>query len=242
MKEHVYTPEEHQTWARLYDRQARSRDTQIHPMFLEGLCSLELESDRVPGLKRVNQTLQKRTGYEGVLVLGHEDPRAFFPMLADRKFPIGNFIRDAGDLGYTPAPDVFHDLYGHLPLLANEAYADFSVKFGKFASKYINEPELLRQYERLYWFTFEFGLIKTPVGVRILGAGLASSVSETEHALSHHPKVTPFEVESIRNLDFKIDEFQKQLFLMDSLEQFYNCLEVFDFRINNNNTLKGKQQ
>ncbi len=228
MKAHVYTPEEHRTWARLFERQLNSRTRQIHPMFAEGIRILELESDRVPDLNRVNTILKHRTGFEGVLVIGHEDPRSFFPMLSERKFPIGNFIRSAGDLGYTPAPDVFHDLYGHLPFLVNDEYADFSEKFGRVAAQYLHEPELLRQFERLYWFTIEFALIRTPEGNKVFGAGIASSASEVEYALSDQPKVTPFDFEKIRHLEFKIDEFQKQLFLLESTAQLYDCLEDFD--------------
>ena len=226
-----FTETEHQVWKSLFSRQKVRLDEQLHPMFVDGIRHLELGETRVPDLEAVNLKLQKLTGFKGVWVEGHENPQSFFPMLARREFPIGDFIRDAEDLDYTPAPDVFHDLYGHLPFLADSQYADFSQKFGESASQYENDPARLRQYERFFWFIFELGLIKTPIGKRILGGGIASSFRECAFSLSEHPEVFPFDLDLIRSQEFKIDEIQKKLFLLDSLEQLYQCLDEFASRV-----------
>lgn len=223
-----FSREEDQTWQQLFERQAKLRKAQMHPVFEEGLAILEMESNRVPDLDRVNKILIDRTGFKGVPVTGHEDPRSFFPMLARGEFPIGNFIRDPGDINYTPAPDVFHDLYGHLPFYANYDYAQFSREFGKRGSKYVENPALLRQWERLFWFGLEFPLIQMPEGKRIFGAGLASSFGESAFALSDEPEVVPFDIEKIRIQEFRIDEFQKKIFILENTNQLYSCLGEFE--------------
>jgi phenylalanine-4-hydroxylase len=223
-----FTSEEDQTWRELFERQEKLRSQQIYHIFEDGLAVLEMESTRVPDLDRVNSILMKKTGFKGVPVTGHEDPRSFFPMLARGDFPIGNFIRDRKDINYTPAPDVFHDLYGHLPFYANEDYAKFSKDFGRRGSKYIENPDLLRQWERLFWFGLEFSLVKTPSGNRVFGAGLASSFGETAYALSSKPEVIPFDLEVIRRQEFRIDIFQEKVFILESPEQLYGCLDAFE--------------
>jgi phenylalanine-4-hydroxylase len=223
-----FTHEEDQTWGELFVRQAHQRSVQMHPVFEEGLRILEMDSTRVPDLERVNQILINRTGFRGVPVTGHEDPRSFFPMLARGEFPIGNFIRDRNDINYTPAPDVFHDLYGHLPFYANIEYANFSRELGRRGAKYIENAALLRQWERLFWFALEFSLIETPKGRRIFGAGLASSYGESAYALSDQPEVLPFNLEIIRMQEFRIDEFQKKIFMLNDTDQLYRCLNAFE--------------
>ncbi len=224
---HHFTALENETWSRLFERQHHSRLHQIHPMFNQGLKALQISEHCVPDLDTVNARLMNLTGYKGVWVKGHEEPKSFFVMLKNGEFPIGNFIRDPANLAYTPEPDVFHDLYGHLPFLANTDYANFMRAFGEVASPFIHQPEICRQFERLFWFALEFSLIKTPEGIRVLGAGLASSTAETRFALSNEPKVHTFNLEKIRTLEFRIDEFQKQIFLIEQLSDLYQCLDAF---------------
>ncbi len=228
MKKPEFTAQDNETWKRLYSAQRDNVFERIHPLFSQGLDLLEIPADRVPDLDIVNKKLQALTGFKGVYVTGFEGPLSFFPMLARREFPIGAFIRSSDDLSYTPAPDVFHDLYGHLPWLANHEYADFSQKFGEVASRYLDKPGKLKQFDRYYWFTVEFSLIRTPSGNRVFGAGISSSSGETKYALSSTPEVRPFNLEEIRNQDFKIDEFQKKLFLLSSTDQLYSSLVEFE--------------
>jgi phenylalanine-4-hydroxylase len=218
---------EDRTWKTLFERQSLKRDQQIVPQFSEGLRLLGIDADKIPDLDVVNKKLRRLTGWEGLPVAGLEEGESFYEMLAHRQFPIGNFIRDEKDLSYTPAPDIFHDLYGHLPFFADPKYAEFCQVFGCLASSYKNNPKILREFERFFWFTIEFGLIETENGRRIFGAGIASSFGECEYALSSVPKIQHFDIEAIRNREFQIDIFQEQLYLLKSTQQLYESLEAF---------------
>ncbi len=148
--------------------------------------------------------------------------------MSERKFPIGNFIRDAQDVNYTPAPDVFHDLYGHMPFFVNEEYANFCHEFGQRASKYCDNQQAMDLWGRLFWFGVEFTIIQTPNGVKIFGGGILSSYGESNYCLSNEPEVLPFDVNSIIDRSYKIDEFQKTIFILTSPEQLYNCLPAYE--------------
>jgi phenylalanine-4-hydroxylase len=220
-----FTPAENQTWKALFTRQSQKRAQQIVPEFARGLEALAITPDLIPDLEQVNSRLQKLTGWRGVPVEGLEEGESFYSMLAQKMFPIGNFIRDEKDLSYTPAPDVFHDLYGHLPFFANSEYAEFCQQYGKLAMAFKDDHEKLREFERFFWFTIEFGLMETSEGRRIFGAGLASSFSECDYALSDKPLVRKFDVELLRQQEFRIDIFQEKLFVLQNPEQLYQSLE-----------------
>lgn len=225
-----FTHEEDETWKQLFQAQEKKRDQQIISLFSDGIRSLGMGADHVPDILGVNTRLRSKTGFVGVPVEGLEDDISFFEMLQHRMFPIGNFIRDRKDLSYTPAPDVFHDLYGHMPFLADPDYAEFCRKLGEAATRWNTRPDVVTQFSRLFWFTVEFALIETKQGRRIFGAGIASSHGECEYALSDRPEVVPFDIDAIRKQSFKIDEFQKKLFLLESATQLYACLPEFEKR------------
>ena len=223
-----FSPEEHHTWSLLFGRQAPLRGRQIHPLFSEGIELLGFTEQRIPDLREVNRRLKALTGFEGVPVQGFEEPHSFYEMMANGEFPVGYFIRDPKDLGYTPAPDVFHDLYGHLPFLTDRDYAAFCRELGRRSMRVKQDPARLRQWERLFWFGAEFPLVRTPEGTRIFGAGIASSFNECAYALSDEPEVLPFGVEAIRNQEFEIDRMQERIFLLERPEQLYGCLDEFE--------------
>ncbi|HPI40889.1 MAG TPA: hypothetical protein PLJ21_08795 [Pseudobdellovibrionaceae bacterium] len=227
-KQRQFTTEEHKTWASILKTQRPRRSQQLVSLFQEGLDRLNMDTDTIPDINEINQKLKNITGWQAVLVKGFEESAPFYRMLANKQFPIGNFIRNAKDLNYTPEPDIVHDLYGHIPFFVNEAYAKASHQFGLAAMKWIHDPNKLIEFDRLYWFTFEFGLTETPQGLRIFGAGIASSVGECEYALSPTPEVLPFDPEVIRRTDFRIDEMQKKLFLLKSPEQLYSFISQLD--------------
>ena len=227
-----FTEEEQETWSLLYNNLDRSRKDQIVPMFHEGLDFLGITADRIPNLDEVNQRLKKETGWQGVPVEGLEEGVSFYPALAEKTFPIGNFIRDRQDLSYTPAPDIFHDLYGHIPFFVNKDYARFCEEYGKTARQYVNEPGKLRMFERLFWFTCEFGLTQTDSGTRIFGAGIVSSVDECDYSLSDKPTIIDFDLEKLALQEFRIDVLQERLFLLESPDQLYGCLKEFEAKVN----------
>lgn len=227
----AFTPEEHETWRLLFERQSEKRDQQIIGTFARGLEALGFTAAGIPRLSDVNAKLQARTGFRGVPVAGLEAHEAFFRLLADRLFPIGNFIRDRRDLSYTPAPDVFHDLYGHIPFFADARYAEFCAAFGALAARLGTTPARVVELSRFFWFTVEFGLVETASGRRIFGAGIASSHGECAFALSNEPEVRPFSVHAVCSQDFRIDQLQKVLFLLREPEQLYSSLPALEARI-----------
>lgn len=227
-----FTQAEHETWGSIMRVHRARRAGQMHPIFLDGLKLLEMDKDEIPELAIVNQRLKQMSGWEGVFVKGFEDGRSFYPLLKQRKFPIGNFIRSSLDLSYTPEPDIVHDFYGHIPFLANKEYADNCQKLGEIACEFIHDKDKFRQCERVFWYGFEFALVKTTEGKRIFGAGIASSIGECEYALSDNPKIIPFDINIMRKTEFRIDEMQSQLFLLESPKQFYASLATLKQLIN----------
>ena len=223
-----FSPKEHHTWQRMFEALEPSRRDQAHPTFQAGIDKLGITAAAIPDLNQVNERLLELTGWRGVPVTGLEDDASFFAALARREFPVGNFIRDAGDLGYTPAPDIFHDLYGHLPLFADSDYADFCYEFGVRASRYRDRPELLKQFGRLFWFGVEFPLCLVNGRRRIFGGGILSSRGECDYSLSAEPEIVPFDLEIIRRQPYYIDDFQSRIFLIDRPEDLYNCLPAFE--------------
>ena len=223
-----FSAKEKAVWSVLFNGLDFCRDNQAHPIFKQGVDLLGLSGDVFPNLPEINGTLRELTGWEGVPVHGLEDNYSFFEGLSLKKFPIGNFIRDAKDVGYTPAPDIFHDLYGHLPFLTNPDYADFCQRFGEVALKYIDSEPCVERFGRLFWYGVEFPLVRTNKGIKIFGGGILSSVQESNYSLSITPKVLPFDVEVIFNKPYRIDTMQAEIFLLDSPEQLYGCLEDFE--------------
>lgn len=227
-----FTESDNKTWGSLYLNLRDNRIHQADPMFAEGLKLLGIDGNEIPDLKVINSKLKNITGWQAVPVKGLESGESFFRGLSEKKFPIGNFIRESKDLSYTPEPDIFHDLYGHIPFFADKKYADFNEEFGKMATKYINDPQKLLKFERLYWFGLEFPLIDYPQGRRIFGAGLLSSVSESNYSLSDKPKICVFDLNKIANQEFRIDIFQEILFVLNNKQQLYTCLPEFEKIIN----------
>lgn len=228
-----FSLEELSSWKNILEKHSKTREDQVVDLFHEGIQVLGITANKAPNLKAINKKLMELTGFQGVFVDGLEEGNSFYTMLSQRLFPVGNFIRDKADLSYTPEPDIVHDLYGHLPFFIDKDYADFCQKFGELACKFLDREDLLHQFERFFWFTIEFGLIKTPKGVRVFGAGIASSTGECDYALSDKPEVVPFDIDAIRKQEFRIDEMQKKLFLMDSTEQLYSSLDELYKKVEN---------
>jgi phenylalanine-4-hydroxylase len=225
---HSFTDADQEVWRRLYAGTERCRREQAHPDFCDGLEKLGIGPDRIPALADVNARLKALTGWQGVFVEGLEDAGAFFRGLARREFPVGAFIRSANDLAYTPAPDVFHDMYGHLPLLANRNYADFCAEFGARAALYTDDPVRLKAFETFFWFGVEFPLIKTEQGLRIFGGGILSSRYESDYCLSEKPEKRAFDCHAMGRTPYRIDQVQPVLFVLSAPEQLFSSLDAFE--------------
>lgn len=212
-----YTDQDHETWGTLARRQRELLQGRIADEFLEGLDRLGIGEAGIPDFRAMNERLRAATGWEVVAVPGLVPDIVFFKLMASRRFPAGFWIRKPEQLDYIEEPDVFHDVFGHVPLIAQQRYADYLEAFGK-AGLVAAEHGSLQRLSRLYWYTVEFGLAETPEGLRIVGAGIASSPSETIFALeSASPNRVGFELGRVMRTRYRIDDFQETYFVLDGM-------------------------
>lgn len=220
---HRYTDTDHAIWRRLYERQASMLRGRVCNEFLQGLATLGMEKDRVPDFAQLNDTLMRATGWQVVAVPGLVPDEVFFEHLANRRFPASWWMRKPEQLDYLQEPDCFHDVFGHVPLLINPIFADYMEAYGKGGLKAAGLGAL-DMLARLYWYTVEFGLIRTPEGLRIYGAGIVSSQGESVYSLdSASPNRVGFDLRRIMRTRYRIDTFQKTYFVIDSFEQLFDA-------------------
>ncbi|MFS8973077.1 phenylalanine 4-monooxygenase [Cupriavidus necator] len=220
---HRYTSTDHAIWCKLYERQAAMLQGRVSDEFLQGLATLGMEKDRVPDFNELNETLMRATGWQVVAVPGLVPDEVFFEHLANRRFPASWWMRKPEQLDYLQEPDCFHDVFGHVPLLINPVFADYMEAYGKGGLKAAGMGAL-DMLSRLYWYTVEFGLIRTPQGLRIYGAGILSSQGESIYSLdSASPNRIGFDVRRIMRTRYRIDTFQKSYFVIDSFEQLFDA-------------------
>jgi len=222
-----FTAQEHGVWDTLFARQVPYLGTRIVTPFLEGIPRLGLDQRGIPNLDLLNQRLEELTGWRCVSVPGLVPDDAFFAMLAERCFPIGNFIRSAGSLDYLEEPDCFHDIFGHVPLLAHEPVARLMQAMGRLGVAAI-AAGLGDMISRLYWHTVEFGLAREGSEVKILGAGLASSFGEAHFAIEAEVPRPRFTLKDAAATVYRSDAFQPLYFVSDSLEGTAAELESLD--------------
>jgi phenylalanine-4-hydroxylase len=216
----TYTDTDHDTWRALARRQRDILNGRIADQFLDGLDRLGIGEAGIPDFRDLNRTLAATTGWEVVAVPGLVPDLAFFRLLADRKFPAGFWIRKPEQIDYIEEPDIFHDVFGHVPLIMQPIYADYLEAYGR-AGLVAAEHGALKRLARLYWYTVEFGLARTPEGLRIVGAGIASSPSETIFALeSPSPNRVGFELGRVMRTLYRIDDFQETYFVLDGVENW----------------------
>jgi phenylalanine-4-hydroxylase len=214
-----YTAGEHATWQTLYAHQAEVLPGRACREFLAGLAKLDLAADRIPDFERLSDVLERETGWRVVAVPSLVPDEVFFDHLAARRFPAGRFIRKPDQLDYIEEPDVFHDVFGHLPMLVDPMFADYMQAYGQGGQRARAEFGALRNLARLYWYTVEFGLIRTPDGLRIYGSGIVSSRTETKYAVeSPSPNRIGFDLERVMRTDYRIDDFQESYFVIPSFE------------------------
>jgi phenylalanine-4-hydroxylase len=223
-----YTPEEHDRWDRLYKRSCEILRGRACEEFLCALATLQLSESGIPDMEKLSDRLEKITGWRVVPVTDLVPDDIFFSHLANRRFPAGAFIRPEEQLDYLEEPDIFHDIFGHVPLLADPVYADFIQAYGKGGQRAMQRGRLAN-LARLYWYTVEFGLMHTPAGLRIFGAGIMSSASESVFALeSDSPHRVAFDLMRVMRTQYIIDDFQKTYFVIDSFEQLrVDCEQDF---------------
>ena len=215
-----YTDADHETYRRLYERQTAMLPGLACDAFIEALPSLGVK-DRIPRFEEINERLRPATGWEIVAVPGLIPERPFFDLLANRRFPVTDWIRKPDEFDYIVEPDVFHDLFGHVPLLFNPVFADYVQRYGAGGLKAhdLGAGELL---SRLYWYTIEFGLIRQPDGLRAYGAGILSSSGELRHSVtSPQPRRIALDLLRCMRTRYKIDDYQATYFVIDSFDQLF---------------------
>lgn len=224
-----YSAEEHDRWRRLYERQEKLLPGRACDEALDAMKKLELSHAAIPDFAELSKRLDALTGWRVVAVAGLIPDDAFFDHLANRRFPAGAFIRPEAELDYLEEPDVFHDVFGHVPLLANPVYADFLEAYGRGGHKALERNQLYN-LARLYWYTVEFGLMQTKKGLRIFGAGILSSPAETVFSLEDSsPNRIGFDLARVMRTKYIISDFQQSYFVIDSFEKLLSdCYQNFD--------------
>ena len=224
----TYSDEEHDRWDRLFRRQKDVTKGRACTAALTAMAELELSASGIPHMGRLSDRLESMTGWRVVPVAGLVPDEVFFEHLANRRFPAGAFIRPESEFDYLQEPDIFHDIFGHVPLLANPVFADFMEAYGKGGQRAMRLGQL-HNLARLYWYTVEFGLIREADGLRIFGAGILSSPQETVFALEDDsPNRIAFDLQRIMRTKYIIDDFQQTYFVIDSFDALLDaCYKDF---------------
>ena len=224
-----YTEQEHATWDTLFARQAKLLPGRASEAYLRGLDVLKLSKPGIPDFEELSDRLMKLTGWQVVAVPGLVPDDVFFDHMANRRFVAGNFIRRPDQLDYLQEPDVFHDVFGHVPMLADPVFADYLEAYGRGGQRALG-LDALKYLGRLYWYTVEFGLIAEPEGLRIYGSGIVSSYAESRFALDDpSPDRIAFDLARVMRTEYRIDDFQQNYFVIPSFDHLLRLTVETDF-------------
>jgi phenylalanine-4-hydroxylase len=225
----AYTPEQHAVWAELVSRRMPQLREHACAAYLEGFEQIGLKTDEIPNLNEVCARLTPRTGWAATPVTGFMPADAFFEMLAGRMFPTTTWLRTRESMEYTPEPDIFHDVFGHVPMHAHPVFADFLAHYGEVCAR-LTSPADLERMGRIFWFTVEFGLIRERGELKVYGSGLISSHAESTRVLAGGCEVRDFDLDAVLNQEFQTSEMQPVLFAVESFEQIYEAMTVAESR------------
>ncbi|MEO8298615.1 MAG: phenylalanine 4-monooxygenase [Burkholderiales bacterium] len=221
-----YSAAEHGVWKTLFEHQTRLLPGRACDAFVRGMAALPIGADQIPDFRRLSDALMQRTGWQVVAVPGLVPDAVFFEHLANRRFPAGQFIRRPDQLDYLEEPDVFHDVFGHVPLLMQPVMADYMQAYGEGGLR-AQQMGTLHQLSRVYWYTVEFGLVQQADGLRIYGAGIASSATESLFSLGDaSPNRLGFEVERVMRTRYRIDDFQETYFVVQDLDELLDLARI----------------
>jgi phenylalanine-4-hydroxylase len=224
-----YTAADHALWDRLFARQGTLLPGRVAPEFLDGLDILRMGRPGIPDFDALSERLVRRTGWQVVAVPGLVPDRVFFEHLANRRFVAGRFIRRPDQIDYLEEPDVFHDVFGHVPLLANPVFADYMQAYGEGGLR-ADALGSIERLARLYWYTVEFGLIAGDDGLKLYGAGIVSSHGESIFALDDpSPNRIGFDLRRLMRTRYRIDDYQQSYFVIDSFEALLRATVETDF-------------
>ncbi len=225
-----YTPDDQAVWRLLFERQMAQLPGKASQAYLDGISATGFRAVCIPDFERdLNPRLQQLTGWRVQAVDGLIPNREFFGLMTNRNFPATTWLRQRGQVDYLPEPDMFHDTFGHVPMLSNQAFCDFLAALSQIALHHIDSEEAIDMISRLYWYTVEFGLIQEDDHLRIYGGGILSSVGETTYSLfSDQPKRMPYEVQTVLKTPYIIDHFQEQYFVIESFDQLYKSVQQIE--------------
>ncbi|HEY6489124.1 MAG: phenylalanine 4-monooxygenase [Terracidiphilus sp.] len=225
----AYTDEQHGVWAELVGRMLPELEKHAARAYLDGFEIIGLQRDRLPNLAAISARLAPRTGWNSTPVSGFLPAPAFFEMLANRLFPTTTWLRGRESLGYTPEPDIFHDVFGHVPMHAHAVFADFLERYGRVCAG-IQDAGVLEKLGRLFWYTVEFGLIREGDEIKVYGSGLISSHGECRNVMEGRCAVRDFSLDAVLDTPVKVDELHKLLFAVSSFDQIYEAMHEAEQR------------
>lgn len=226
-----YTPDEHAVWAELVRRRMPQLRQHACREYLEGFEWIGLSEDQLPDLKAVSARLLPRTGWQSTPVSGFLPPAAFFEMLSAKMFPTTTWLRGRDSLEYTPQPDIFHDVFGHVPMHAHPVFGDFLQHYGQICSGLMKNPVVLERMGRIFWFTVEFGVIRQSGELKVYGSGLISSHGECTRVLAGGCEIREFDLEAVMNQQLDTGAMQPVLFAVNSFEQVYEATKMAAARL-----------
>ena len=225
-----YTAEQHTVWSELVHRRLPQVREYACQEYLEGFDIIGLRSDLLPHFGDIAERLRPRTGWSPTAVSGFLPSDAFFEMLAARTFPTTTWLRSRDSLDYIPEPDIFHDVFGHIPMQAHPVYADFLQHYGSVCAQ-VGDKVVLERLGRLFWYTVEFGLMRRGGKIKVYGSGVISSHGECTNVIEGGCEVKPFDLDTVLETAVKVDELQKVLFAIESFEQIYEAMHEAERRV-----------
>jgi phenylalanine-4-hydroxylase len=221
----AYTKDDFEVWEILFNRQIKQLKPIASKAYLEGIKKVDFHSDKIPNYLKTNALLQKLTGWQIHVVAGLIDNKPFFELMQNRKFCASTWLRKREQLDYLEEPDMFHDIFGHVPLLSNQSVCHFLEELARIALRFVENPLAIEYIARLYWYTVEFGLIREDGQLKIYGAGILSSSGESIYCLeSPVPQRINYDIVRIFHTPYIKEHYQEQYFVIDSYEQLFNSI------------------
>lgn len=226
-----YTQEDFEVWSLLFDRQIRNLEGKAHPYYFDCIGQLKdvLRKDTIPRFDELSHALMAGQGWSIEVVPGLIPVKDFFKFLMHKRFCSSTWMRKRNQLDYLEEPDMFHDIFGHVPLLMNKEYSDFTQEIGTLGVTHWDNEEVVKQLQRLYWYTIEFGLIRENGQTKIYGAGIISSYAETNHVFEKGVNHIPYDIEECMTRDFVIPEVQVDYYAINDFSQLYSTLSKLKF-------------
>jgi len=226
----AYTAEQHAVWAELVGRRLPQLEEHAAKEYLEGYQIIGLQRESLPDLTEVSTRLEPRTGWNSTPVTGFLPSAAFFEMIAARRFPTTTWLRGRDSLEYTPEPDIFHDVFGHVPMHSHKVFADFLAHYGRVCAE-VEDTKILEMLGRLFWYSVEFGLIRENGQIKVYGSGLISSHGECTRVISGGCEIQDFDIDAVLRTPVKVDEMHHLLFAIDSFDQLFEAMQQAERRI-----------